>query len=326
MTGQLIAPRPVRLGANFHLPFFLSNALPALSPAAPSAPVGLTSSSSGSTSNEGYGHGHGALLLENVAQHTQAQSLLPASAPSEDATIEDLAAKISLDDHASPPALASSSSTTANGAAGAATNNNNTHNPQPSPSTSNSFPARSSITFIRGYTTSPAAHHHKYPTESPSNSTCWILEDPALSLPPSRSPEAAALDEFLSILRPVIRAPSSPIARSKKLIPRSRHNHHGLTLGGGSAATNDRHHPYMRSAKSSSPHTEAFEASSGSTSSKRGSGGRSGTFTKRRSSNANDSSYSGESTSICSSRSQSVSRRASDESLSPVNAWRSACE
>jgi hypothetical protein len=188
MTGQLIAPRPVRLGANFHLPFFLTNALPALSPTAPSASVGLE----GTTTQ-----GHGALLLENVSQLQQAVSgpLQPAHKP--DVTIEDLAAKISLDDRpASPPLLSSTTTTTTgggvnapatNGAAGAATNSNNTHNQLPS---SSSFARCSPSTFIRGYTTSPAAHHN--------NNRYNLAEDPVSSLPPSRYVLVTSRSRFLA--------------------------------------------------------------------------------------------------------------------------------
>lgn len=141
-----------------------------------------------------------------------------------------------------------------------------------------------------------------------------------------RSPEAAAaLDEFLSILRPVIRAPSSPIARSKRLMPRSRH--HGLTVGSSNASC-DRHHPYARSAKSSSPQGDALDSAMSLISGTKRSTGRSpaAPFGRRRSSNANDSSYSCGSTSLSSSRSQSISRRGSDGSLNYFNAWRANCE
>ncbi|KAG8820597.1 hypothetical protein FRC19_008735 [Serendipita sp. 401] len=150
------------------------------------------------------------------------------------------------------------------------------------------------------------------------------------SLPP-RSPEGAVLEEFLSILRPVIRAPSSPIARSTRLVPRSRRSHQTLGLG----PSSDRHHPYARSAKSTSPletsesHTEIIGKSTAFASgSKRSSGRSSASYSaRRRNSNANDSSsHSGHSAG--SSRSRSVSRRGSDGSLNyyRANNRRAVCE
>lgn len=134
-------------------------------------------------------------------------------------------------------------------------------------------------------------------------------------------------------MRPVIRAPSSPIARSKRLVPRSRHSHHhlhhhGLAVGSAAGAGScDRHHPYARSAKSSSPHGEADGTVNLVSGNKRNNGRSSATpYSRRRSSNANDSSHSCGSTSLSSSRSQSVSRRGSDGSLNYFNAWRASCE
>jgi hypothetical protein len=133
----------------------------------------------------------------------------------------------------------------------------------------------------------------------------------------------------LSILRPVIRMPSSPIARSKRLVPRSRHAHHhaGLHMATSNGLSQDRHHPYARSAKSTSPSERDDNSDTGGmligVGNKRASA-RSPTslVARRRSSNANDSSYSCGSASLCSSRSQSVSRRGSDGYL---NAWTAAC-
>jgi hypothetical protein len=124
--------------------------------------------------------------------------------------------------------------------------------------------------------------------------------------------------------------PSSPIARSKRLVPRSRHTHHhaGLHVGTSNGPSQDRHHPYARSAKSTSPLERVEGSDAGSVligvGNKRASA-RSPTslVVRRRSSNANDSSYSCGSTSLSSSRSQSVSRRGSDGYL---NAWTAACK
>lgn len=148
----------------------------------------------------------------------------------------------------------------------------------------------------------------------------------------SRSPESAVLDEFLSILRPVIRAPSSPIARSKRLLPRSRHHHHHHHgHGHGLAPSSDRHHPYARSAKSTSPsydsHPYSSDGNSGTKRSLLSCGRSSGTsYGRRRSSNANESTHSHGSTSMSSSRSQSTSRNGSDNSSDEFNAWRPICE
>ena len=119
----------------------------------------------------------------------------------------------------------------------------------------------------------------------------------------SRSPEAAVLDEFLSILRPVPKTPSSPITRSKRLVPRSR-----LTLQ--PTAPGDRHHPYAR-VKSSSPlASETFESFSATR--KRSSSRSSAKALARRRSSTLLSSNSSNS-------SQSVSRRGSDGSLNYVH-------
>jgi hypothetical protein len=124
--------------------------------------------------------------------------------------------------------------------------------------------------------------------------------------------------------------PSSPIARSKRLVPRSRHAHHhaGLHVATSNGPSQDRHHPYARSAKSTSPLERAEGSDNGSVligvGNKRASARSPTTLVaRRRSSNANDSSYSCGSTSMCSSRSQSVSRRGSDGYL---NAWTAACK
>lgn len=139
----------------------------------------------------------------------------------------------------------------------------------------------------------------------------------------------------MSILRPVIRAPSSPIARSKRLLPRSRHHHHhhghGHGHGLGLTPSSDRHHPYARSAKSTSPsydsHTHSGDGNSGTKRSLLSCGRSSATsYGRRRSSNANESTHSHGSTSMSSSRSQSISRNGSDNSSDEANAWRPICE
>ncbi|KIM23776.1 hypothetical protein M408DRAFT_250150 [Serendipita vermifera MAFF 305830] len=271
MSAQLIAPRPLRLSGANRVPFFLSNHLSATSPVSPPVLVGVESA----------GNDCGALKPGADKADTQPISGdIVANKNNPDMAIEDLAARIRLDDEVV-------STTTA-------------------PNIS-----KEPLIGLERASTSPV---HR-----------TIIAEEIAKIAPPRSPEdaAAALDEFLSILRPVIRAPASPIARSKRLVPRSRHTFHHT---GSNGPNQDRHHPYARSAKSTSPSERADGSDTGSlmigVSSKRASARSPASLcARRRSSNANESSYSCGSASICSSRSQSVSRRGSDGYL---NAWTAA--
>jgi hypothetical protein len=96
MSAQLVAPRPLRLSAAVHVPFFLSNSLSAPSPVSPPAFVGPA------------GLGHGALLLDAGSMENQ-PPIVSQSIPQitnnpngadQDLAIEDMAARICLDDEA----------------------------------------------------------------------------------------------------------------------------------------------------------------------------------------------------------------------------------
>ena len=96
MSAQLVAPRPLRLSAAVHVPFFLSNSLSAPSPVSPPAFVGPT------------GLGHEALFLDAGSMEKQPQigsQSIPQidnnpNGADQDLAIEDMAARICLDDEA----------------------------------------------------------------------------------------------------------------------------------------------------------------------------------------------------------------------------------
>lgn len=139
-----------------------------------------------------------------------------------------------------------------------------------------------------------------------AGSPSWTFDTP---LSPSKSPEAAAvLDEFLSILRPAImKTPSSPITRSKRLIPRSRHT--VLASLSPPAPGPERHHPYAR-VKSSSPLASETGESFAATRKRSSSRSSAKALARRRSSTLLSSNSSNSS--------HSVSRRGSDGSLNYV--------